>query len=212
MSTETLKADQRDLNQSKSVLNLKRKTGTIPGNIFGRDLDKSIPISVDLLSFQKVYAHSGKIFQLNVGGTTHLINAKVIQRHPVTHKILHVEFHKLKAGEATTVAVTLHITGTAPGVKAGGVVSLLHETLSVTADPQKIPEHIDIDVSALELEETIKAGDIKLPAGVTLDDEPTETIVSCRAPKVVEEDAAEDAAEAEAEAAPEKKEAKKEEE
>jgi large subunit ribosomal protein L25 len=187
MSTGLLQAEKRELTHSQGELNKFRKNGKIPANIFGKDIEP-LPVFVNLVDFKKVYADSGKVFELEVAGKKYLTNAKTIDKSSVSHDVIHIAFHNLVRGQATTVAVSIHTIGEAPGSKAGGVVTLLHEMVKITGAPTKLPESLQIDISELELDGTLTCSQIKLPEGVTLEDDADETLVTCKASKIVEEE------------------------
>ena len=202
MSATVLDAEKRELKLSRGELNKKRKAGKVPAVVYGKEIE-SIPIFIDLLSFKKIYASQGKIFELKVGGTTHMVNTKKIEKNVLGNVFNHVNFHKLKAGQATTVNIPVSLIGDSKGVKAGGIISTNLEVLPVTGLPKDMPEKVEIDVTELEIGGSITIADIKLAGKLTIEGEAETTVISCAAPKVQEEAPAEAAAEGEEGAAAE---------
>ncbi len=197
MSTAVLKAETRELNLSRGELNKKRKAGLVPAVVYGKEIE-SLPIFVDLLSFKKIYTGHGKIFELNVGGKTHMVNTKKIEKNVLGNIVNHINFHKLKAGQSTTVSIAVSLVGEAKGLKEGGIVNTVLDTLPIKGLPKDMPEKVEVDVSELELNGQIVVGDIKLPGKLTIELEADKTVVTCAAPKVQAEEPAEAAAEGEA--------------
>ena len=113
---------------------------------------------------------------------------KEIQRGPVAGEVLHVDFQALREDEAISVAIPLVISGEAVGVKLnGGILTVLSHELEVSCLPRLIPDSLTIDVSALDIGDSLHASDVRLPEGVELDCNPEETLVSVVTVKVVEE-------------------------
>lgn len=163
-----------------------RKEGWIPGVIFGKEI-KSVSMQVKETDLKKFLQGSGSVFEIEVGGTKHLCNLDHLQKDALGQKYVHVSFHKLKANQKTTVNVPIHYVGDAPGVKAGGVLNLMYDSLDVKGLPKDIPEFIEVDLSTIEMNESFHLSSVTCPPGCewTIDEETN--LVSCHAPKVVEE-------------------------
>lgn len=196
-----------------------RHAGNVPAIMYGGD---KAPVSLSLdhnlfirhLAEEAFYAH---ILTLVVDGKKHQVVLKDLQRHPTSdNKIMHADFLRVDANHAVTMTVQLHFIGedVAPGVKAGGAVSHLITDVEVSCLPQDLPEFIEVDVSSLDLDQSIHLSEISLPKGVTLtalshgsEEELEEgehsaydqAVVSIHTPRVVEEveEAPAEAAEAE---------------
>ena len=135
------------------------------------------------------------IIELTIDGTMARTLIRELQRHPVKRDILHVDFQELVAGEKVTIRVPLKFVGTPEGVRTGG--GILDETvreLHISVDPAEIPNHIDIDVSHLQVGKSLHVRDVKAPAGVTILDDPAGTICVCMIPKEVATPTPEEAA------------------
>ncbi|MBM4175227.1 MAG: 50S ribosomal protein L25 [Ignavibacteria bacterium] len=116
-----------------------------------------------------------KIRSLIFSAETHLINLSIddskpeaciikeFQLDPLTEKILHVDFHGLKAGEKITIDVTLHLIGSAQGVKDGGVIQHSMHKLHLECLPSQIPDKIDVDISSLKIGDSIHVRDLNIP-------------------------------------------------
>jgi large subunit ribosomal protein L25 len=111
---------------------------------------------------------------------------KDVQFHPVSDKPLHFDLIALKEGETIQIEVSVHLVGNAIGVKEGGVVQHILHKLDVECLPKNIPSHIDVDVSELNVNDSLKVGDIKADNFKILNEE-TASVVSVVPPTVEKE-------------------------
>ena len=156
-----------------------RRAGALPAVVYGAH-QAATAIVVDARAFGKALASAGEstIVSLEgLGGPALATLIHEVDLDPVTHLPRHVDFYAVTKGEKVEVAVPLEFVGESPAVKAGAnLVRVLHE-LAVEADPANLPHEITIDVSILaEIGAQIHAGDVKLPAGVTLVTDPEEVV------------------------------------
>lgn len=171
---------------------LRRLEGTIPAVVYGAEKPaQSITIKHnDMFHALEHEAFYSSIVTLKVDGEAQPVLLKDLQRHPFKPKILHADFLRVDMNKELHVHVPLHFVGTAIGIKQGGVVSHLLTDLDVTCLPKDLPEYIEVDVTALELNATLHVSQIKLPAGVKSvalahDDDPA--VVNVHKPRIVEE-------------------------
>lgn len=111
---------------------------------------------------------------------------KDVQHHPVTSRILHVDFLRIDLTKTITVNVPVHVIGTAEGVRAGGILETVTRELEVSCLPMDIPRHIEIDVSNLKINDAVHVSDLKVEKVQILDD-PARTVVIVAPPTVVKE-------------------------
>jgi len=123
-----------------------------------------------------------------------IVMIKETQRHPVTSKVMHVDFQRIAMDQELEAHVPVILTGTAPGVKGGGVWELVQRELLVRCLPALIPESISLDISALNIGDAITVKDLQLPEGVTSLVDIHEPVVHVVAAKVEEVKPAEAAA------------------
>lgn len=191
---DLLNAEKRDTNGLKPFQ--LRKNGHIPGVVFAKGMN-SVPVTIDSNDFRKILVHGVKVFEVAVGSDKFLVNLESVQRDPVTHKVLHINLHKLNKNQATTVLVPIHLVGEAKGMKEGGVMRQLLDEVHVTGLPHKIPEFVEINVEDLGLNEHYNVSDIKLGDGLKFDeDEMEKGVVNCAMPKKEVEPEVEEAVEA----------------
>jgi len=150
-----------------------RHAGKVPAIMYGGD-DAPVSITLDHNKFLRhlqedaFYAH---ILTVNVDGKKQQVVLKDLQRHPASDvKIIHADFLRIDANHAMTMTVALHFIGddVAPGVKAGGVVGHLISDVEISCLPKDLPEFIEVNTSALELDASLHLSEIVLPEGVTL--------------------------------------------
>src|SRR6266568_2176234 len=187
---EELQIDRREIT-GKATKRL-RKVGIIPANIFGHK-EPSEAVQVDAVSFERLQRSHGArgIIGLRLPGRRAVQTALVrhVQRDPRTGKVIHVDFFRVSMRERLNVKVPLRFVGEAPGVKIeGGVLLHLLDALEVECLASDIPENIEVDVSPLtEIDSILHAGEVKLPANMTLVTDPNEGVVKVADPRIEKE-------------------------
>jgi large subunit ribosomal protein L25 len=199
----TLTVAPREIEGSRATRRL-RRSGLVPGIVYGGDADP-VPFQADARELRNALAHGGAVIQLALGGDTTPVVLKDHHRHPVTGDMLHVDMLRVdlkKRIHATTI-VELVNADDAPGIRGGGVLEQVTREINIEALPTEIPEVIELDVSNVEVGDTVYLSALKPPAGVTLLDDLEETVLaSVLAPKLSVE--SEDEIETETEVAGEK--------
>lgn len=183
-----------------------RRAGRIPAVIYGKGRE-STPIALDGSRLLRILKRSerGLNTLLEVhsedpefGRRTALV--KELQRHPVRGDLLHADLYEVDLQQTVEVSVPVHLVGTARGVSvSGGIVEHTLREIEVECLPGSIPDAVEVDVSALDIGDSLHVSDIPLPAGVSLRTDPSLAVVSVAAPAAEE---APVAAEAEAVEAP----------
>ena len=121
----------------------------------------------------------GLVLELDIDGRSELATVKEVQRNHLGNQIVHIDLLRIDRNKKSRFDVPVHTTGTAVGVKDGGVINFHHNELLVTATPDRVPGHIDIDITNMGLNSKFHAGDVQLPEGVDLAMDPHEIIISC---------------------------------
>ncbi len=175
-----------------------RHTGRVPAVVYGHGMEAT-SVSVDarlLRSALSTPAGRNVVLELEFAGTRHMAMAKMIDHHPVRHTISHVDFLVVNRNETVTADVPLTVVGEAEDVlREGGVVEQVLQSLTLHMLPGSIPDAVEVDVSGLQLGESIRVADLRLPAGVTTEQDPESTVVSAaHASELGEEVEAADAA------------------
>jgi len=174
-----LSATSRQAGGSRTARRL-RHTGNVPGVIYGGSGEPE-PVTVDGRDLRLALARAGAVLELSIDGAgSTLVVLKEAQHHPVNGETMHVDLLRVRLDQAIHAMVALELTGIeeAPGIKEGGVLEQITRELNVEALPNEIPDVIQHDVSALELGATLTLTAIAAPAGVTLLDDPEETVVA----------------------------------
>lgn len=164
-----------------------RARGSVPAVIYGaKDAPENLEVSQKDIARLLAHAVGENILvelEINDGGktTNRLSLIQEVQHHPVRRDIIHVDFHAVSATEEIEAEIPLEPTGEAVGVKThGGLLQQSIRALAITCLPKNLPEIITVDVSNLNIGESLHVKDIKLPEGVTaaVDAELTVFIVS----------------------------------
>ena len=174
-----------------------RREGLVPCVLDGRTT-APVHFSVETLALRPlIFTTETRTVDMTVDGEDYSAIVKDITFHPVSEQPTHVDFLALTAGEALTMTVPIQLEGDAPGVKAGGLLSQPLFELEIRSLPKNIPGHVSIDVSHLELGESLHVENILLGDEIEVLTDPHRTVVTIVAPRAVVEDAPEDALEAE---------------
>jgi large subunit ribosomal protein L25 len=199
MSEVVLKATPRE-HLGKSGSRKLRREGFVPG-VYYIQGKAATHFSVDAKTFRGIMASDSNVIDIDLGKGIPLPSiVKEIQVDPVSGKYLHIDFLGVKLDEKVVVEVPIHIVGTAAGAKAGGIQQVLMRHVEVECLPLDIPEAIDVDVSALEINDTISVETIK-QENVTILSDPDSVIVSILPPRLEVEEEVVEAEEGEEESA-----------
>jgi large subunit ribosomal protein L25 len=175
-----------------------RRDGRVPAVVYG---DKQEPLSVHveekLLAKMLSTGHfMNSVIMVEVGGKPNRTLPKDVQFHPVSSRPIHVDFLRIGEHSKVTVAVPVRFDNeeASPGLKRGGVLNIIQHELQLTCDAAEIPEEIHIDLTGLEIGDSLHISQIKLPKGVesAIDDRDftVATVVAPSAMKAEEEEVA----------------------
>ena len=170
-----------------------RADGRVPAGVYGLGRD-AVAVSVpwtDLRRALVTEAGMNALITIDVDGQKDLAIVKDLQRHPVRRNVLHVDFLRVDPDALVAVDVTVHLVGEAKKVEGRrGILDQPTKSLTVKAKPADIPDRIEVDVTELELGQSINVADLVLPSGVTTDVDPTTTVVAGMATRFSVEDGA----------------------
>jgi large subunit ribosomal protein L25 len=167
-----------------------RREGLVPGVVYsGGEEAKAFQVSER--DVRSVTSEGAALFDLEIdGGKAVPVVIKEEQLHPVRGSLRHIDLQQVKLDEAIQAEVGIELEGaeSAPGVKGGGVLEHVTHQITVEALPTDIPDRIVVDVSGMEINDTLQLSVITAPEGVTfVADEPEEiTIVNLSPPRVEE--------------------------
>ena len=143
-----------------------RKNGNVPCVIYGEKKDENgAPVAIHFTVNEKeinklIYTPHIYLVDINIDGVDHKAVLKEVQFHPVKDNVLHVDFYEVHAEKPIVMGVPVQAQGLAAGVRAGGRLMMMVRKLNVRALYDQIPEKLFVDVTALQLGKTIKAGDL----------------------------------------------------
>ena len=208
--TIQLKAEPRNAAGTTASKAL-RKAGKVPATIYGRHQQpQSLQLDAHALSLA-MSKSGGEHVLVNLeiaGGGTSLALIQDVQHHPLKRHILHLDFHALKEDEVMHTSVPIIGFGESVGVKTGGgLLEQIIRALEVSCLPKDLPENVTIDVSNMNIGDSIHVNEVALPAGVTALNPPDAVVFHLAAPTVeAEPEPAAEAAAAAPEVLKEKKE------
>ena len=157
---------QKRTDLGKKASKLLRKEGLVPCNLYGEQKDENgkpvaMSFAVPMTELRKVvYTPHIYVINLLIDGESHTAVMKELQFHPVTDALLHVDFYEVNEQKPLTIGIPVKLVGLAQGVRDGGRMSLSIRKINVTAPYKQIPEHLDIDVTALKIGKSIKVGEL----------------------------------------------------
>src|ERR1700722_931591 len=171
-----------------------RASGRVPAVVYGHG-GEGTALSVDGRDLRHALSGTSglnQLLSLTVGSETHLAMARSLQRHPVRHTVVHVDFLIVRRDEVISADVPILLIGEARAVEQEqGLVEHLLTSLTVNAIPGLIPAHLEVDISELTIGEGVRVSDLALAEGVTTDTSPDELVVLASATRAaVEEEAA----------------------
>jgi large subunit ribosomal protein L25 len=195
MDQEAITAELRETTGSSDSRRA-RRAGRIPATVYGHKQDP-ISVVVKAEDVKHIVSHRIKMVTLNAGGTVEQVLVKDVQFDTFGDEVLHLDLERIAMDELLHLECPVELIGVAKGAANGGVVDHPTSDLEVECLPANIPDMININISDLEIGDSIHVKDIEAPEGVTILTDPEAILVTIHPPAVVEEE------EEEAEVAPE---------
>src|SRR5262245_53312916 len=204
MSEVTLVAQTGRASGSRASRRL-RAEGQVPAVLYGHGM-ASVSLSVDRRELRHALtgpAGVNALINLSVDGVTHPTIVKSLQRDPIKRSVGHVGFIVVRLDEVIEISVAFHLEGEAKAVLAeGGLVDPAVDTITVRTTPQNVPGAFTYDITDLQVGDVVRAGELTMPEGVELVDDPEMAIVTALAAQAEEipepEEGEEEGAEGEA--------------
>lgn len=167
--TSTLQVQGRD-RAGKGAARATRREGLVPGVIYGgREEATLIALEPKILdSLMHDPAFKTNIYEVDIGGKTQRTMAMDVQLHPVSDRAIHVDFRRIDKDTVVRVPVPVrfHNEPASPGIKLGGVLNIVRHDVEILGRPDDLPDHIDIDLTGLEIGDSVHINSIALPDGV----------------------------------------------
>ena len=176
-------------NQGTSSSRRMRSDGLLPGIIYGSDKDSDI-VEMNLNQVEKILKnHSSDSVLIEVDledeGSVRVL-LKEVQYHPVTSSILHVDLQRVVAGKPIQVDVAIELNGEPEGVKSGGIIDHKIHSLSVECLPKDMIESIPVDITNLEIGDSLTVSDITVTSKIKILTDENSQVISINAPKVID--------------------------
>jgi large subunit ribosomal protein L25 len=191
MASQSTKLDVQAREAAHSRENRRlRRSGQVPGVLYGGGEDP-LAFSVEARTLRHALAARGAVLELSIdGGSTYPAVLKEAQRHPVRGELVHIDLLRVDLSVAIQASVIVELFGAedAPGIRDGGILEHVTREVNIEALPSEIPDTLRVDVSGMEMNGTLTVGDITPPQGVTLLDDPEETVIASLAPPSVSAD------------------------
>jgi len=185
-------ADARH-DQGKGASRRLRRAGKVPAVLYGgkgepRNITLDHQQLLTLIGNEKFYS---SIININVDAQGQPAIVRDVQMHPARNAVVHVDLQRVLENEKLKIHLPIHFKGeaVAPGVKTqGGIVSHLIQDVEVSCLPKDLPEFLELDLSAMNLNDTLHLSDVPLPAGVTVPElaHRNPVVVSVHSPRVAE--------------------------
>ncbi|MCP3775385.1 50S ribosomal protein L25 [Paenibacillus sp. MZ04-78.2] len=179
----SLKAEART-GRTKGDRNRLRAEGKVPGVVYGKKVAQT-SIAIDqkeLLALLKTNPHA--VIDMDIpqfGKQPVMINE--VQRDALSRQLLHVDFHQINMDEPVQTTVRLEYIGDPEGVKVGGILQVQHHEIEIRCLPQHIPTSIEVDVSGLEIGQSMLVSELKLPEGVEVKTDVHDVIATILTPQ-----------------------------
>jgi len=167
-----------------------RLQNKVPAVVYHSGMEAT-PLSVDKKSLNKALRTGQMIFEINVKDKDQFVLVKEIQYHPVTDEIIHIDFQKVKEDEKISLEVAVRSSGEAQGVKLGGLLVQMLNSVTIKCKPAEIPEFLEIDVTDMEMNTNLFVKDITLPTDVEMLTAEDIAVVSVQEPKQEKEEVVE---------------------
>jgi large subunit ribosomal protein L25 len=160
MKTIEIKGSSRTELGKKSSKQI-RQSGGVPCVIYGKD--ENIHFFAPELSFKNlVYTHEAYLVDLNIDGTIYKSILQDIQFHPVSDRMIHADFVKVFDDKPVVISVPVSVHGDSVGVIAGGKLNIKKRTLKIKGLPKHLPEFIPVDITNLQIHDSVKVGDLSV--------------------------------------------------
>jgi large subunit ribosomal protein L25 len=193
---EVLQVKVRDEAGSNAVKRV-RRAGNVPAVLYGhREANVSLSVPSDQL--HAAIRHGAKMVELQ-GDISDTALIREVQWDALGHSVLHIDLTRVSATEKVRVTIPVELRGEAPGVRQGGMIEHMVHEVDIECPAASLPERIEVNINALQVGDSIKLGDLKLPEGVVLLGDEDDMVVHCVAVTELseEEEAAAEAGEPE---------------
>lgn len=163
-----------------------RVAGRVPGILYGPGVEGAIALALNTKELEKtLHTHAGGNVLVNLeiaGDKNRTVMFKEVMRHPLRGTVVHVDLLEVNLNETIEIEVPVHLTGKAAGLAFGGIVQHETRTITILCLPSQIPDSIEVDITPLNVGQSLHVKDIQLAQGLTAVNEPDLTVVSIVSP------------------------------
>lgn len=180
---------ERRESRPRSILSELRRQGRVPGVVYGKGLDTEL-VHVNGPEFLRFLQQEGtsSVIELSFpDGKSRQVMIREVQQDRIKDRIVHVDFKEVNMNEPVDTAVPVELQGEAVGVKEGGILQQQLRSVDIRCLPNRIPDQVKVDISGLEIGESIQTSQLNLPSGVELLSE-LEVIASVLPPQMEQEE------------------------
>ncbi len=176
MENNQLVAEAREAS-TKGAARAVRRDGRIPAVLYGEGEPKALSVDAKDWSLRFRYATSNTIISLALGKDEHNVLVKDTQEDILSERVNHIDFYAIHAGQKLQTMIPVILEGSPAGVREGGILEHKIEELEVVCLPKDIPDKFTVDISELEIGDSIHVGEIAVPDGVEVRNDPDTTVV-----------------------------------
>ena len=163
------------------------QAGRLPAILYGGKEAPS-PIDLPLRDFEIIASQKHSVINLRLDDAEITVLIKEVQHHPVTNRLLHVDFYRIQRGKKLIVSVPIVLIGESPGVKLGGVLEHMLWEIDVECLPTNVPEKIETDISSLNIGDVLHVRDLTIGEDGKIVTDPEKTVISIVPPTVIKEE------------------------
>lgn len=187
MEQVRLSAEVRELKNSTNAL---RKSGLVPAIIYGHKIEP-LPVQLPERNLRRILSSGSENAIINMelnADSPETVIIKEVQIDPLSRQIVHADFMRVSLEERITTHVPIMLIGTAQGIEEGGILEFPHREISVECQAGKIPEHVELDISSLNVGDSLRIDDLITDEDLTVLDDPSTTVVSVSVPTILKVD------------------------
>ncbi|MCA8934923.1 MAG: 50S ribosomal protein L25 [Planctomycetes bacterium] len=177
MQVPTLKASRRELSGTKAMRKL-RADGGLPGVLYGKG-EGNINLQFDYGDIEKLVHDASHVVELDFGDGKQTALVRGLQRDHLGDFLHHIDFIRISLDDKVKLRLPLNFVGTPRGASHGGLLEVLRGDVEVHCPASNIPKYIEVEVTQLEVEESVKFKDLNLPEGADLIPNPEGIVVKC---------------------------------
>lgn len=183
MEKKIIKADKRVLDTKNSVKSI-RKKGLVPGILYGKRIG-SVPLKISEKDLTNLGVAS--FLEISLPNASYPAVVREIQKHPLSGKVSHVDFQQVELNETIKAEIPVVFRGEPVGTAKGGILQYGERVLEVEALVSDLPEHLELDLTPLDVGEKLTAADIKVDPKIKIVSDPATILAVMTAPRAAEE-------------------------